>query len=136
MSLDGPVEDAKEAPGRRFSRRKLLIAGGASALVPVAAGGLDYDAGLVSVERHRVVVPGLARAVTAVQLSDLHADRAGSCSPWLRDRVEEQIRTLEPDLIFATGDFITRPCDSIEEAARWLAGLWSREGTYAVMGNH
>ena len=38
--------------------------------------------------------------------------------------------------MFATGDYITRPGDSIEDAASWVAGLDAREGIFAVMGNH
>jgi predicted MPP superfamily phosphohydrolase len=50
--------------------------------------------------------------------------------------VEARIRDLAPDWIFATGDYVTRPGDAIDEAAQWLAGLPAREGIYAVMGNH
>ncbi|MHC5541357.1 metallophosphoesterase, partial [Singulisphaera rosea] len=74
--------------------------------------------------------------MTAVQVSDLHADRLGSCSQLLRDRVAEKIRVLAPDWIFATGDFITWPGDSIEDAVGWTANLKAKEGIFAVIGNH
>jgi len=54
----------------------------------------------------------------------------------LRDRVAAEIRRLKPDVIFATGDYVTRPRDDITEAARWVAALPARDGIYAVMGNH
>src|SRR4051794_26485971 len=119
MSEGVEPDDFKGSNGRRFSRRRILVAGGMSALALLAAGALGYDVDSVAVERHRVAIPGLDRTINAVQLSDLHADRAGSCSPSLLHRVEEHLRRLEPDLIFATGDYITRPGDSIDEAARW-----------------
>ena len=43
---------------------------------------------------------------------------------------------LKPDIILATGDYVTRPNDDITEAARWVADLPARDGIYAVMGNH
>ena len=121
---------------RRISRRQFLIGAGMAIGTPAAAATWGYDPDRLEVTRHRVVVPALAEQMLAVQVSDLHADRAGSCSATLRERVAARVRLLEPDLIFATGDFITRPGDAIDEAVAWVAGLEARLGRYAVLGNH
>jgi predicted MPP superfamily phosphohydrolase len=121
---------------RKVTRRKLLIGAGLAAGLPGATIAWGYDPDWLTVERHKIAIPGLEKPLTAAQISDLHADRAGSCSELLRDRVAEQVRRESPDLIFATGDYITRPGDAIANAATWVAGLPAREGIYAVMGNH
>lgn len=136
MATSGQVMESEKTLGRGITRRKFLVGAGVAAGLPVVAGAWGYDPDWLSVEHHRVAIAGLDRPLTAVQISDLHADRAGSCSPLLRQRVEDHIRLLMPDWIFATGDFITTPGDSIDEAVRWVAGLPAREGIYAVMGNH
>jgi uncharacterized protein len=132
MSENEPIA----GPMRAISRRTFLAGTGVAAAIPIAATGSGFDADRLSVEFHRIAIPGLDRKMTAIQISDLHADRAGSCSPLLRERVEARVRSLAPDWILATGDYITRPGDAIDEAAQWLAGLPAREGTYAVLGNH
>jgi predicted MPP superfamily phosphohydrolase len=128
--------DPSRTIGRGITRRKFLVGAGVAAALPVAATAWGYDPDWLSVEHHRVAIPGLDRPMTAVQLSDLHADRKGSCSPLLRERVEAQIRLLSPDWIFATGDYVTQSGDAIDEAADWVAALPAVAGTYAVMGNH
>jgi predicted MPP superfamily phosphohydrolase len=124
-------------PGRlKITRRKFLVGTALATGSPVAAAAWGYDPDWLTVQRHKVAVPGLERPLTAVQVSDLHADRAGSCSELLRERVVEQVRRESADLILATGDYITRPGDAIDEAVAWVASLPSRLGCYAVMGNH
>jgi predicted MPP superfamily phosphohydrolase len=136
MSTNEPAIDLVRTSGRAISRRDFLVGTGVAAALPLAATAWGCDADRLSVEHHHVVVPGLDRPMTAVQISDLHADRAGSCSPMLREQVEARLRSLTPDWILATGDYITRPGDAIDEPADWLAGLPAREGIYAVLGNH
>jgi predicted MPP superfamily phosphohydrolase len=119
-----------------ISRRRFLVgAAGASGLA-VAAPVWGYDPDWLTVIHQKLQVPSLDRPLRAVQVSDLHLDRAGSCSPHLRDRVAAEIRGLKPDVIFATGDYVTGPRDDITEAARWVAHLPARDGVFAVLGNH
>src|SRR5512135_3506903 len=132
VSMTEPTKPSR----RQITRRKLLIGAGLAAGLPGATIAWGYDPDWLTVERHKITIPGLEKPLTAAQISDLHADRAGSCSELLRDRVAEQVRRESPDLIFATGDYITRPGDAIANAAAWVAGLPAREGIYAVMGNH
>ena len=118
------------------SRRRFLKRVGVGLGLAAGATAWGYDPDWLTVRRHRIRVPGLEKTTTVVQVSDLHADRRGSCSPRLRERVAEQVRRESPDVIFATGDFITRPGDSVGHAADWVAALPSRDGIYAVLGNH
>ena len=130
------MTDAVTKSRRRISRRTWLLGAGGVLASPFVAAAWGYDPDWLVVRRHTVAVPGLKRPIKAAQVSDLHADRRGSCSPLLRDRVAEAVRLESPDLVLATGDYITRPGDSIEDAASWVASLEAREGVYAVMGNH
>ncbi|WP_406694168.1 metallophosphoesterase [Singulisphaera sp. Ch08] len=130
------MTEPTEPSRRKFTRRKLLVGTAVTVGVPVAATAWGYDPDWLNVQRHEVEVPGLQQPLKAIQVSDLHADRAGSCSQLLRDRVAEQVRRESADLILATGDYITRPGDAIDEAVAWVASLPARLGYYAVLGNH
>ena len=126
-----------ETKGRcQISRRAVLVGAGGVAVSPFAAAAWGYDPDWLVVRRYSVTVPRLDRVTRVVQVSDLHADQDGSCSLQLRERVAEVVRRESPDWVFATGDYITRPGDSIQDAASWVAGLDAREGIFAVMGNH
>ncbi len=136
MRVDVSLEMDNAGSARSFNRRRFLAGASAAVATPALVTAWGYDPDRLTTERYQVSVPGLERPIVAVQISDLHADLAGSCSELLRQRVEAQIQQLRPDLILATGDFVTIPGDSIEEATRWVGGLYAPLGTYAVLGNH
>ncbi len=69
--------------------------------------------------------------LTILHLSDVHAQGVGT---WAVSALE-QLRDLEPDLVAVTGDVMTGRA-GLEPAARALARLRSRLGTYVVLGNH
>jgi hypothetical protein len=84
--------------------------------------------------------PAGAAPVRALLMSDLHV--AGPDMPPERlARIVGQANALRPDIVFIAGDFIsdrrvsTRTY-SLGEAVAPLAGLRSRFGTVAVLGNH
>lgn len=84
--------------------------------------------------------PAGAPPVRALLMSDLHV--AGPDMPPERlARIVEQANALRPDIVLIAGDFIsdrrvsTRTY-SFAEAVAPLAGLRSRLGTVAVLGNH
>jgi len=93
--------------------------------------------GAFGVRREALVVPGLAselEGLCCVQLSDLHAGpylRAGD----LRD-VVEAVNAEAPDLVFVTGDLISRGWRDAEALVGDLAGLRPRLAALAVFGNH
>lgn len=69
------------------------------------------------------------------QLSDLHI------GTWAdRERLEqafEQVNQLQPDLVVLTGDFVTyKPEDFAGDLVDLLSSLKTRDGCFAVLGNH
>ncbi|MGH9598771.1 MAG: metallophosphoesterase, partial [Terracidiphilus sp.] len=125
-----------------ITRRRFLKAG-----VLGAAGLAVYSGEIgrhwIEVVRRDAPIPGLPAAfdgMTIAQLSDIHLDEF--TEPYfLRDAVA-RINSLNPDLIFLTGDFVTYQLGTLEFArgAAWqcaniLLGLKCRR-IYAVLGNH
>jgi predicted MPP superfamily phosphohydrolase len=84
--------------------------------------------------------PAGAPPVRALLMSDLHV--AGPDMPPERlARIVEQANRLRPDIVFIAGDFISdrrvsTRIYSFAEAVAPPAGLRSRLGTFAVLGNH
>jgi len=84
--------------------------------------------------------PAGAPPVRALLMSDLHV--AGPDMPPERlARIVEQANALRPDIVLIAGDFISDRRSSTRiysfaEAVAPLAGLRSRLGTIAVLGNH
>jgi len=70
-----------------------------------------------------------------VQLSDFHYDGV-RLSDTLLDEAIAASNRLEPDLIFLTGDFVTRDTQPVHRLVRHLKHLETRAGIYAVLGNH
>ena len=92
------------------------------------------------VVRYAVVVPGLAKRLRIVQLSDTHASRIDMPSERLA-KIVGQANALKPDMILLTGDYISG------DPARWsvaetvaalrpLRALRAPLGVYANLGNH
>lgn len=83
--------------------------------------------------------PAGAPPLRALLMSDLHV--AGPDMPPERlARIVTQVNALRPDIVFIAGDFLGDGAFSTsyspDEAIAPLAGLQSRLGTYAVLGNH
>jgi predicted MPP superfamily phosphohydrolase len=74
--------------------------------------------------------PGRLRIV---HLSDWHVTQKLPASYY--EMVVAQANAAQPDLIFLTGDFITHH-ENIARLPGLLAGLRSRYGAYAILGNH
>ncbi|NEP19216.1 MAG: metallophosphoesterase [Leptolyngbya sp. SIO4C1] len=94
--------------------------------------------GPLTVERLTVPIadlPARLAGTTVVQLSDLHYDGLLLTDELLARAVDE-VRSLSPDLIVLTGDYVTRDPTPIYTLARQLKQLSSRYGLYAVLGNH
>lgn len=93
----------------------------------------------VVVERRHLVFPSSARSPGGLRIahvSDIH--RSSIVSDTFLERAFEQLSALEPDLVFLTGDFITREEDTRnpEGYVRALRKLRARLGVFASLGNH
>lgn len=84
-----------------------------------------------------LTLPHLDRAFDGykiVQITDIHADF------WMgRDRLQhivQQINAQQADAIALTGDFVTQHPQQQVSTLRQLAQLQSRDGIFAVLGNH
>ena len=113
-----------------------------SAIASVAGLGV-YAFGVeprwVSVEHHRLSIPGLPPALenkTAVQISDLHiGTRVGD--DYLRTHLE-YVASLEPDFVFLTGDYLDCGTEwHVQKGINMLSDFpRGKLGTACVLGNH
>ncbi|MEP6869673.1 MAG: metallophosphoesterase [Novosphingobium sp.] len=95
------------------------------------------------VRRATITLPGLPPGtppMRAVLMSDLHVARP-DMPPQRLARIVTQINALHPDIVLVAGDLISdrHPMIwrySFRDALAPLAGLKSRFGTVAVLGNH
>lgn len=141
------IPDAASLRRKTFSRRRFLqLASGAVA--GAAAGSwhsLLFSPTNPVINREEVVLKGLAPqfgGLKIVHLSDLHYSSLVS-EAYLAKCVGIA-NALEPDLIFLTGDFVTRDELSraetmqrfVEPLPRILSPLKARIGRFAVLGNH
>jgi predicted MPP superfamily phosphohydrolase len=96
-----------------------------------------YEATAIRIETVTIrsaALPPELPSLRIVQLSDLHLGlihRKGT----LRT-VVETIRTLQPDLLVATGDMVDARLDHLEDLVPLTASLAPPLGKYAVTGNH
>jgi uncharacterized protein len=94
--------------------------------------------GSLSVETVTVAIANLPPALQntrIVQLSDLHYDGQGLSEEMLQEAIDVT-NEAEADLIVLTGDYVTHEPDPIHDLALRLKQLQSRQGVYAVLGNH
>lgn len=79
-------------------------------------------------------LPEQFEGMTIAQLSDIH-----HCKYVPREfirRCVRQVNALAPDIIALTGDYVYGSKEFISAVAKELAGLKSKEGVFAVLGNH
>lgn len=77
---------------------------------------------------------GAGKRARLVQISDVHLGLTLGTA-WLSALVD-RINALEPDLVLITGDLLDPEFPDDAGAARELSRLRSREGVFAVTGNH
>jgi predicted MPP superfamily phosphohydrolase len=89
----------------------------------------------LELRRFTLELPSLGSArLRVVALSDLHV--TDSTEPAYAARVHAAVHALAPDLVFLTGDTISK-AERLPLLARWLEGLpRGRHGSFAVLGNH
>jgi predicted MPP superfamily phosphohydrolase len=94
--------------------------------------------GSLSIETITVPIAGLPphlTGLTIAQLSDLHYDGLRLSDRLLSDAIAA-INTAQPDLVVLTGDHVTDDPSPAPALAARLASIQSRQGTYAILGNH
>ncbi|MDB9527025.1 metallophosphoesterase [Oscillatoria sp. CS-180] len=94
--------------------------------------------GPLTTERIAIAIKDLPLGLhdtTLVQLTDFHFD-GRSLSKELLVAAIAQCNAIRPDLIVLTGDYITRNTRDIYLLTAYLRQLKSRQGIYAVLGNH
>jgi hypothetical protein len=126
-------------PGRQTSRRgffkRALL--GASGL---ALAGLAYsaiEAGWITIERRRIVVPRLPAAwngTTLAQLTDLHHGPYTGLA--YIERIVELTNSLRPELICITGDLVHTDPRYVAPCIQALSSLQASLGVFTVPGNH
>jgi len=103
----------------------------------VLAWGFSIGQLRIACTRHTIAIPGLQpenEGLRIVQISDLHM--GNGLEGRRLGRLVDRINALDPDLLVITGDLFDFHPDEIPDAARRLAGLEARLGSYAVLGNH
>jgi uncharacterized protein len=132
---------------RRFLQGAAATVGaGALATVGDAWFGEPSHPRLVRLDIHLARLPAEFDGFTIAQLSDFHYDEEFTIFP-IRKAIE-MVNGLNADLVALTGDFVTIPpfadyvsvakygARAAEPCAEILAGLHSRLGSYAILGNH
>lgn len=129
-----------------IANRKLPLAFRTSTVAAVGAAVILYaryvEPRWVAVRKLELTLPRLAPEFDGyriVQLSDIHMDRW--MTPERLARIVGLVNEQGPDLIAATGDFITySPLSSTAHLAplltKPLSGLRAPDGVVAVLGNH
>jgi hypothetical protein len=142
------TETIESSSVKKLSRRKFLQRAGLGAGV-VAIGLAGYSSLIepneVDITKLELKVPRLPATFDGFKialLSDFHF------GPYTGEReVSSAVRAanqLQPDVVALLGDFVTEPltgdrregAKKAEPCAQVLAGLRSRLGTFAVLGNH
>ncbi len=123
-----------------MTRRSFLKRAGcllAAGLLPGSVGYSLYERHWLRVDRSTIAIPGLPRAFSGLRvghLTDIHH------GPWLglsdvREAIE-LVRSLEPDMLVLTGDYVHRGEEYIEPVWEALSALEAPLGVCGVLGNH
>lgn len=132
-----------------LTRRKFLWAAGAAGALVLGADAFGLEPlypRLVRIEIALQRLPEAFDGFTIAQLSDFHYDEHFGLHP-IRAAVQ-MVNEIRPDLAVLTGDFVTaslfiqrlsngkESAKAAEPCAQLLAGLRTRLGRLAVLGNH
>ncbi|MCU0610640.1 MAG: metallophosphoesterase, partial [Candidatus Eisenbacteria bacterium] len=122
--------------GTRLSRRSFLTCAG-SAVIGAGVYGLAWGPRDLRVAEASVAIRGLPDTLAGLriaQISDLHRGR------WVSEgqirRAGDVARSLDPDLVVLTGDYVTGRASYVWSCVEALGPIPSRFGTFAVLGNH
>ncbi|MFO0756604.1 MAG: metallophosphoesterase [Byssovorax sp.] len=105
--------------------------------VGLAGFGMQSARGLIAVERVKVTLKRLPRALSGfkvAQLTDVHIGPTIGRA-WLEE-VVAQVNAAEPDLVVITGDLVDGSVESLRSDVAPLADLRAKHGVFFVTGNH
>lgn len=95
--------------------------------------------------RHEIVVnkvvlvdakiPNSFNGYRIVQLSDAHLGTWGKDTTFVHKLVEK-VNSLNPDVIFFTGDIVNRETVELTPFLKTLSRLRAKDGVYSILGNH
>jgi len=136
MAWCGRVRAEEFNPARRQllnTARGLLVAAPAA----LAGYGVFLERDRIQLKEVHLVVPRLPPALDGlhiVQLSDMH--RSAFFSRQQLDRAVAMANEVKPQLIFVTGDLITRRGDPLDDCLDSLSRLRAEAGIFGCHGNH
>ena len=110
---------------------------GVTGLLPVLCLWGWVEGGRVRLRTVEIESPRLPAGVPPLrllQVADMHLGRTARRAVW--ERVLALVRTAQPDVLVATGDFVDGADDFLDEWLTLLEGLATPLGKYAVLGNH
>jgi predicted MPP superfamily phosphohydrolase len=124
--------------GTRLAKwRDILVLLSALLLISYTTVRSIVDNQRIVVSKESLVIPELSRdldGLRIVHISDVQADAHTGTKEL--SRYFNVVNSLDPDLVFFTGDLITSGTDYIELGARAMGGLHTRLGVYACIGDH
>lgn len=80
-------------------------------------------------------LPEAFEGLRIVQISDYHLGSLKNAPGFVKE-VTEKINSLQPDLIFFTGDLVTSTTAEAKPFLESLAGMKATYGVFSVLGNH
>ena len=122
------------------ARTRMFLRCGRLCLLFVIGAGLlaSWQKSRIRVVQTQVHRPGFGADYHMVLLSDLHIGYYVGVKHITR--MVEQVNALDPDIVVIAGDLVnagnTRECAEIDQVAKILSRMRSREGTFAILGNH
>ena len=127
-----PLEPAGTVRGARWRARAAVAT---VVMLALLAGWLLWDNRRLEVTTYQVEVAGLAgstEGLRIVQLSDLHAADFGDFT----QRLVDQVRAAEPDLVAVTGDLVDLHTRDLAPVLELMARLDRIAPVHLVLGNH
>lgn len=141
-----PETEVKKAPRRALTRRKFIALAAGAGAAALAADSILIEPNSPRIVRQEIALRRWPEALNGFRialLSDFHYDSIFSVHP-LRDSIG-MVNDLRPDLIALTGDFVSMPMFSGDDAkaardagpcAQLLRQMQAAHGSWAVLGNH
>ncbi len=128
------MAQSSSAKLRLVNRRTFFLSGAAAATSVCGYAGL-VEKWRVEVTNTRITLPGLARPMRLLHLSDLHLGRAISLDHL--HYVADLGLATRPDLICLTGDYVDYPDKGYDMAYQDVFRRLSKAApTFATLGNH